>query len=163
MSEMPFTGLEALEWEQAHALVARSIASPAGAEEMARVAPSTDRARIEHDLAETGEAMEYLRAAGRGGALRINFNGLPDIAQSVLKLRIEGAALDPREIFELIVFLDRAADAKSSLAAAAERFPLLGVYAGRLGDFRQVLREVSGKIQADGSVLDSASPHLNRI
>jgi DNA mismatch repair protein MutS2 len=163
MSEMPFTGLEALEWEQAHALVARSIASPAGAEEVAHVAPSIDRARIEHDLAEAGEAMEYLRAAGRGGALRINFNGLPDVAQSVLKLRIEGAALDPREIFELIVFLDRAADAKSSLAAAAERFPLLGAYAGRIGDFRQVLREVSGKIQADGSVLDSASPHLNRI
>ena len=163
MNETPFTGLEALEWDQVHVLVARSIASPAGAEEMAHVTPSMDRARIEHELAEAGEAMEYLRAAGRGGALRINFNGLPDIAQAVLKLRIEGAALDPREIFELIVFLDRAADSKSSLGAAAERFPLLGAYAGRIGDFRQVLREVSGKIQADGSVLDSASPHLNRI
>ena len=72
-------GLEALEWDQVHALVARSIASPAGAEEMAQVVPSTDRARIEHDLAETGEAMEYLRAAGQGGALRINLSGLPDV------------------------------------------------------------------------------------
>jgi DNA mismatch repair protein MutS2 len=165
MSEaaIPFTGLEALEWDQVHALVARSIASPAGAVEMERVAPSTDRVRIEHDLAETGEAIEYLRAAGKGGALRINLNGLPDVSLSVQKLRIEGAALEPREIFDLIVFLDRAADAKSSLGAAAGRFPLLGVYAERIGDFRQVLREVSGKIQADGSVLDSASPHLNRI
>jgi DNA mismatch repair protein MutS2 len=161
--EKPFAGLDALEWEQVHALVARSISSPAGAEELAHVAPSINRPRIEHDLAEAGEAMAYLRAAGQGGALRINLNGLPDIAQAVLKLRIEGAALEPREIFELIVFLDRAADAKSSLGAAAERFPLLSAYSGRIGDFRQVLREVSGKIQADGSVLDSASPHLNRI
>lgn len=163
MSEIPFAGLDALEWEQVHALVARSVSSPAGAEEMANVVPSADRARIEHDLAEAGEAMAYLRAAGQGGALRINLNGLPDVAQSVQKLRIEGAALEPREIFDLIVFLDRAADSKSSLAAAAERFPLLAVYAGRIGDFRQVLREVGGKIQADGSVPDSASPHLNRI
>ena len=159
----PFPGLEALEWGQVHALVARSIASPAGAVEMELVAPSTDRARIEHDLAETGEGIAYLRAAGQGGAVRINLNALPDIALSVQKLRIEGAALEPREIFGLITFLDRAADSKSSLNAAAERFPMLAVYAGRIGDFRQVLREISGKIQADGSVLDSASPHLNRI
>jgi DNA mismatch repair protein MutS2 len=161
--ENSFRGLEALEWYEVHALVARSVASPAGAEEMARLTPSADRVRIEHDLAEAGEAMAYLRAAGQGGALRVNLNGLPDVAQAVQKLRIEGAALDPKEIFDLIVFLDRAADAKSSLAAASEKFPLLSVYAGRIGDFRQVLREVSGKIQADGSVLDSASPHLNRI
>lgn len=161
---MPFTGLEALEWDQVHALIARRVASPAGAEEMARIEPSADRARIEHELAETGEAMEYLRTASKGGgAIRINFSGLPDVAIAVQKLHIEGAALDPREIFELIVFLDRAADAKSSLGAAAERFPLLAVYAARIGDFRTVLREVSGKIQADGSVLDSASPHLHRI
>ena len=30
---IPFTGLEALEWEQVHALVARSVSSPAGAVE----------------------------------------------------------------------------------------------------------------------------------
>ena len=160
---LPFPGLEPLEWDQVHALVARSISSPAGALEMELVAPSTDRLRIEHDLAEVGEAMAYLRASGQGGALRINLNGLPDVAQAVQKLRIEGSVLEPREIFELIVFLDRAADAKSSLAAAAGRFPLLAVYAGRIGDFRQVLREVGGKILADGSVVDSASPHLNRI
>jgi DNA mismatch repair protein MutS2 len=130
---------------------------------MEGVAPSIDRERIEHDLAETGEAMEFLRAASQGKAIRVNLNGLPDVAKSVQKLRIEGAALEPREIFDLILFLDRAADAKSSLAAAAERFPLLAIYASRIGDFREVLREVSGKIQADGSVLDSASPHLNRI
>jgi len=90
--------------QQVHALVARSIASPAGAGEMALVTPSINRLRIERDLGEVSEAMDYLRAAGRGGALRINLNGLPDVAHAVQKLRIEGAALEPREIFELIVF-----------------------------------------------------------
>lgn len=156
-------GLEELEWEQVHALVSRSVASPAGAEEMARVTPSADRARIEHELAETGEAMTFLRTAREGGGVRISFNGLPDISRAVQKLHIEGAALEPGEIFGLIVFLDRAADAKSSLAAAAERFPLLARHAEQIADFRQVLRDVGGRIQADGSVPDSASPHLHRI
>ncbi len=166
-TNIPFAGLEALEWEHVHALVARSVSSPAGIVEMANVTPTMDRARIERDLAEAGEAMAYLRAGAQGsgqpGALRINFAGLPDIARAVQTLHIEGAALEPRDIFNLIVFLDRAADAKSSLAAAVDRFPLLARYAARIGDFRQVLREVTGKIAPDGSVVDSASPHLNRI
>ena len=111
------------------------------------------------------EGIAWLRAAGQGGVIRINLGGLPDISLSVQKLRIEGASaqIPSGEIFGLILFLDRAADAKSSLAAAAERFPLLSIYATKIGDFRQVLREVSGKVQADGSIPDSASPHLNRI
>ncbi len=160
---IPSAGLEALEWDHVYALIARSIASAAGERELSQVAPRTDRTRIEHDLAEAGEAMEYLRAASQGRAIRVNLNNLPDVEQTVQKLRIEGAALEPREIFELITFLDRAADAKSSLSAVAERFPMLSGYANRIEDFRQVLRDVSGKIQPDGTVLDSASPHLARV
>ncbi len=160
---MPFGGLEALEWEQVHALVARLVATPAGEAEMARVGPSTDQARIEHDLAEAAEGIAWLRAVGQGGVLRIQLSGLPDVSMAIEKLRIEGATLEPSEIFGLIQLLDRAADAKSSLSAAAERFPLLGAYAEKIGDFRQVLREVSGKINPDGSIPDNASPHLNRI
>jgi len=158
-----FGGFEALEWEQVHGLVSRLVATAAGAAEMALVEPSTDRARIEHDLAEAAEGIAWLRAAGQGGVLRIQLSGLPDVSLALEKLRIEGATLEPSEIFGLIQLLDRAADAKSSLSAGAERFPLLGAYAERIGDFRQVLREVSGKINPDGSIPDNASPHLNRI
>ena len=121
---------------------------------------------MELALAEAGEAMAYFRASaspGAGGAIRVNLNGLPNVSLSVQKLRIEGTALEPREIFDLIAFLDRAADARSFLTAAAERFPLLAARAEGIGDFRSFLKEVDGKIQADGTVLDSASPHLNRL
>jgi DNA mismatch repair protein MutS2 len=166
---MKFTSSDALEWEHVVALIKRYIATPAGDAELGGVQPSIDRDRVERSLAETGEAMAYLRAAsapqtaGKGAAIRINFNGLPDVGVSVQKLRIEGAALEPREIFDLIGFLDRAADAKSFLSAAGERFPLLAARADGIGDFRQLLPEIEGKIQADGTVLDSASPHLKRI
>ncbi len=163
---MKFNSTAALEWEQVRALVKRYIATSAGDSELALVEPSDDRVAVERALAETGEAIAYLRASASltpGGAIRVNLNGLPNVTLSVQKLRIEGAALEPREIFDLIAFLDRAADARSSLTAAAERFPLLATRAEGIGDFRGLLKEVDGKIQADGTVLDSASPHLNRL
>jgi DNA mismatch repair protein MutS2 len=158
-----------LEWEQVLALVSRYVGGPLGAAELAKVAPSADREAVERELSEAGEAIQYLRAAsapqatGQGAAIRINLNGLPDVTIFIQKLHIEGAALEPREIFDLIGFLDRAADAASFLNAAGERFPLLAGRAQGIGDFRPLLKEVEGKIQADGTVLDSASPHLHRL
>jgi DNA mismatch repair protein MutS2 len=160
---------DALEWEHVKALVKRYIATAAGDAELAKVEPAIDRIQIEQTLAEAAEAIAYLRAAtspqtaGKGAAIRVNLNGLPNVTLAVQKLRIEGAALEPREIFDLIAFLDRAADARSFLTAVAERFPLLAARAEGIGDFRHLLHEIEGKIQADGTVLDTASPHLNRI
>jgi len=159
----------ALEWEQVRGLIARYIGSPLGAAELAKLAPSGNREEVEPALAEAGEGIRYLRAAsspqpaGQGAAIRINLNGLPDVTILIQKLHIEGAALEPREIFDLIGFLDRAADAASFLSAAGERFPLLAQRARGIEDFRPLLKEVEGKIQGDGTVLDSASPHLHRL
>ena len=169
MVEVNLNSEVALEWEQVLALVSRYIGGPLGAAELAKVAPSADRDAVERALSEAGEAIRYLRAAsspqptGQGAAIRINLNGLPDVTVFIQKLHIEGAALEPREIFDLIGFLDRAADAASFLNAAGERFPLLAQRAQGIGDFRPLLKEVEGKIQGDGTVLDSASPHLHRL
>ncbi len=166
---MNFTSADSLEWEHVRSLVRRYLATSAGDTLLDEIQPSTDREKVEHALAEAGEGMAYLRAAaapqasGQGAAIRVNLNGLPNVTVAEQKLRIEGASLDPREIFDLIAFLDRAADAKSSLTAATERFPLLAARAHGIGDFRDLLRTIEGKIQADGTVLDHASPHLNRI
>ena len=46
---------------------------------------------------------------------------------------------------------------------AAERFPLLADLRPRHRRFPPLLKEIEGKIQADGTVLDSASPHLHRL
>lgn len=169
MVAMNLNSEAALEWEQVVALVSRYIGGPMGSAELARVAPSADREEVERALAEAGEAIHYLRAAsapqqaGQGAAIRLPLTGLPDVTVFVQKLHIEGAALEPREIFDLIGFLDRAADAASFLNAASERFPLLARQAQGIGDFRPLLKEIEGKIQGDGTVLDSASPHLHRL
>jgi DNA mismatch repair protein MutS2 len=152
------TSANLLEFEALRELLGRYVASPLGAAELAVLEPHTDRALLEAGLAEAGEAIQYQRTS-----IRLQFGGLPDVTEAVHKLHIEGAALEPREISDLYALLDRAADAKSLLLAAAERFPRLSARARSIGDFRLLLRELSGKILLDGSVADGASVALARI
>jgi DNA mismatch repair protein MutS2 len=166
---MKATSADTLEYESLRALLGRYVSSPPGKAELARIAPHTDAARLSADLADAGEAVEYLRSAtrpqtaGRGAAIRIEFGGFPDLTEAVHKLRIEGASLEGKEIYDLFHVLDRAADAKSVLNAVAERFPRLGARAQFIGDFRALLKDLEGKILPDGSVADHASVALARL
>jgi DNA mismatch repair protein MutS2 len=166
---MKATSAAVLEYESLRALLGRYVSSPPGKAELARIAPHTDAARLAADLADAGEAVEYLRSASRpqtaarGAAIRIEFGGFPDLTEAVHKLRIEGASLEGKEIFDLFGVLDRAADAKSVLNAVAQRFPRLGARGQSIGDFRALLKDLEGKIQPDGSVADHASVALARL
>jgi DNA mismatch repair protein MutS2 len=163
------TSADVLEFEALRQLLGRYVASPLGRAGLSAIEPHSGRARLEEELAEAGEATAYLRAAAqphpaaRGAAIRIDFGGLPDLTEAVHKLRIEGASLDPEEILHLFGLLDRAADAKSLLTAAAGRFPRLARHAQSIGDFRALLRDLEGKILPDGTVADHASVLLARL
>jgi DNA mismatch repair protein MutS2 len=163
------TSAQTLEFESLRTLLGRYIASPLGRTELEKIQPGTDRARLEEELAEAAEAIQYLRNAAapknavRGSATRLDFGGLPELSDTVHKLRIEGASLEPKELFDVILLLDRAADAKSILHAAADRFPRLGARGAAIGEFRELLRSIDGKILPDGSVADNASVALNRL
>ncbi|MGO4879519.1 MAG: endonuclease MutS2 [Bryobacteraceae bacterium] len=166
---MKATSAGILEYESLRALLGRYVSSPPGKAELARIAPHTDAARLTADLADAAEAIEYLRSAGRpqtaarGAAIRIDFGGFPDLTEAVHKLRIEGASLEGKEIFDLFGVLDRAADAKSILNAVSGRFPRLGARGETIGDFRALLKDLEGKILPDGSVADHASVALARL
>jgi len=163
------TSADVLEFEALRKLLERYVASPLGRIGLAGVAPHTDRARLVEDLEEAAEAAEYLRSAAkpqpaaRGAAIRLDFTSIPDLTEAVHKLRIEGATLEAREIFDMAGLLDRAADAKSILNAVAGRFPRLGARGQLLGEFRALLRDLEGKILPDGTVADHASVALGRL
>ena len=161
--------VDLLEFDAIKALVGRYVSSPTGRLELDRVEPGTDRATLEQSLAETGEAIAYLdasaqpQAAIRGAAIRLRFEGLPDIAGHLARLAITGSVLEGNEIREITTLLDRACDVRAVVSATASRFPRLGTRASRIAEFRPLLRELAGKIEPDGSVSDHASVALNRI
>src|SRR5256885_773755 len=168
-TSMKHASVDVLEFEALRELLGRYVASPLGRAELEKVQPRTDRARLEEELAEAEEATGYLRAAGkpqpaaRGAAIRINFSSIPDITAPVHKLRIEGATREPKEISDVLGFLDRAADARSILQSVAERFPRLVKRAQAIGEFRTLLNDLAGKIGPAGAIPDHASVALGRL
>lgn len=166
---MQYTSADTLEFESLRELIGRYVSSPLGHRELDLAGPISDRAELERILAETSEAIEYVRAAAqpqaaaRGAVIRVRFTSMPDSAEAVAKLRIEGAVLEPRQIYDVGRLLDQAGEARNVITTVAERFPLLAARAGNIADFRQLLRDLDGKILPDGSVPDNASVALNRL
>lgn len=160
---------ELLEFESLRQLLGRFVRSALGHAKLSKVEPQSDRATLERTFADVAEAIEYLHSArrpqpaARGAAIRIHFDSIPDIAKAVAILRIEGAGLEAKQIFDLTQFLEQAGEIRSLLTATWERFPKLGAKAATLADLRAVLRDLRGKILADGTLADDASVTLHRL
>ena len=130
---MKSTSADLLEFDALKSLLGRFVASPLGRAELERVSPSDDRNALTESLAETDEAIRYLRSAAqpkpaqRGAAIRLDFSSIPDLRPGCGKAAHRRREHSIRkEIFDLIALLDRAADFKSILGAVSERFPRLG-------------------------------------
>src|SRR6516165_694786 len=158
-----------LEFDELRELLGRYVRSPLGRAELSSVAPCNERAKIEAELADTGEAIEYLRIssqpqpAARGAAVRPRFDIGADPAPAVARLRIEGAVLEAAEISELSRLLDVAAEIRSLVLAAREKFPRLAGIASLIADLRDLAAQLRGKILPDGSLADDASVLLGRL
>ena len=158
-----------LEFEPLRELVGRYVGSPLGRAELDKLAPRVDRASLEAELADVAEAMAYQKASrqpqtvGRGAAIRLRFNSIPDISAALAILRIEGAALEPKQIVELAQLLEEASEIRAALNVAEEKYPRLAAYTATTVDPRAILRDVRGKILADGTVADDASVALQRL
>ena len=158
-----------LEFDSLRHLLSRFIHSPLGIAELEKLEPTTDRGTLESVLADVAEAIEYLRnayqaqTAARGAAIRLRFDSIPDIEKAVTLLRIEGAGLEARQIFDLTSLLEQAGEIRSILNTVADRYPRLGAKAGQVADLRPMLRELRGKILPDGTLADDASVALHRL
>lgn len=155
---MNHTSADILEFDSLKQLIGRFIAGPLGRIEVEQLQPSSDRAWVEESLAELAEAVELNRLGER-----LSLSGLVDSTTAVGKLRIEGAELEGREIADLVTFLDRATEVRTVLLSDSDRFPLLKQRGESIGDFRALLRDVSGKLSPNGAVADDASVALRRI
>ena len=158
-----------LEFESLRQLLGRFVRSRLGRDELDQLQPHSDRAVLESALADVAEAIAYLRAtlqpqsAARGAAIRIRFDSIPDVSTSLSLLRIEGAALEPKQLLELTRLLEQAGEIRSVLNVASGKYPRLGARVAAIFDPRSILRDLSGKILPDASLADDASVALQRL
>lgn len=158
-----------LEFEQLRALLGRYLRSPIGRAELDALKPVSHRQTVEDALADTAEALEYLRAAsvpqtaGRGSAQRLRFDFDADPRLLAGRLRIEGITLDGAEVYQLTKLLDLGAEARSAILAAGARYPRLAAHARKIADLHGLANDLRDKVLPDGSLADDASVALGKL
>jgi DNA mismatch repair protein MutS2 len=168
------TSARPLEYDVLRDVLRGYAQSALGQARVAQLAPSTDRAWIERQQQLAAEVREYLRAGGR-----FDFAGMLDPSRLVEKSRIEGVALEPTEIRDVIAGVDRASEwleialhPPSSMKAPEERrgdegsgspWPAVAALSSAIVDFTAFLRQFRNKILPDGTLDDRASSELAQI
>jgi len=156
------TSARVLEFDSLRDLLSGYASSPLGHGLIANLAPSTDREWIENQQQLTTEIREFRRVGGR-----FDFSGLLDVSTLVEKSRIAGAALETRDIRDVVLVVDRAAEwreiALSPPAAMKLEWKTVAQLSSGITDFTEFLRAFRNKILPDGTLDDKASPELARI
>ncbi|HEV2350356.1 MAG TPA: endonuclease MutS2 [Terriglobia bacterium] len=147
---------EVLEFSGVIELLRGFLTGPIAGPRVALLEPRTDLDLIRRDFELVKEARDFLAESSRP-----SFSGIKDPRSTLEKLSIEGVALDPQEILGLVEVARAACDLRGLFAKSP--FNSLDMLAGRMGDFRELVRHLDGKILPDGSVDSSASKELARI
>jgi DNA mismatch repair protein MutS2 len=148
-----------LEFDQLRQLVRRHAQTDMGRAGVAALEPFDDLEPLRHALTAVGEAIT-LRARGA----RFSFDGVADPSESIARLKIEGAALDPIAMLDLVRLCNSALDARDAILAEHEDSPTLFEAVAALSpDLKKLATAIAKKILPNGELDDRASPELARI
>lgn len=148
-----------LEFSSLRALVRRGAQTDMARARIDALEPFENVEALHSALREVSEAME-LRQRGA----RISFEGVADPAESVARLQIEGAALEPLAMLDLVRLCTAAIDARNALLAERDNCPtLFETVSGLPAELRKLAGAINKKILPNGEIDDRASPELARI
>jgi DNA mismatch repair protein MutS2 len=161
---MSFSSAQLLQFDELLELVGGYAGSEAGKALLLALEPHSDLTALKNDLIEAGEAISYLREADNDQALiRLRFDRVPSVGNSVRLLKVEGASLGGREIQDLFHTLAIAGEYRGILQKQASRFPWLAGRSSHLADLRELAQRYERVFLPDGSLADTASVALGRI
>src|SRR6266850_2319766 len=151
-----------LEFESLREMLVAYTASELGRSRVAALAPSVDAAWIRRQQQWTAEIARYLATGAR-----FDFGGLIDPQRELERSRIEGASLEPAELSQVLMVIDRAAEWREIVshppAALKLEWSGIEVLSSEITDFTEFLRAFHNEILPDGTLDDRASPELTRI
>lgn len=157
-------GGASLQWETLRDRIARGAHSPLGREWITALEPSSNAEWIE---TQQGRNAEMQRLIVSGGSF--DLHGIIDVTDLLDKARIDGSALEALELRSVIVHAERIEAWRKLLLAPPggdrNAWPETQRLSGPLLDYdlEGLLRQLSGKIEPDGTLSDDASPELRRI
>jgi DNA mismatch repair protein MutS2 len=153
-----------LQWNALRERVAAGARSELGRARVALLQPSEDLTWIQEQQQRT-EEMRRLVASGGG----FDFRGIFDATDLLDEARIEGSALEPEQLLRALTFAERIEAWRQVVIeppdAVRDKWPAIHALSEPLleHDLGNLLRYLRGKIEADGTLSDDASPELRRI
>jgi DNA mismatch repair protein MutS2 len=147
-------GLDAIELEPVLEVVARYAAGPLGADRVRSRRPTLSLEWIRGELARVGEVAGLFR---RGDGLLTE--PVPDVSLALSRLRIEGSVLEGQDLLAILRVLGSAGRVHADLRRVRENAPLATQLAHEPPD-KRIERRLEQSLDADGSLLDTASPAL---
>ena len=157
-------GAKALQWNDLQQQLAERAQSPLGRECVLALQPSAELAWIQQQQQRTEEMRRLITG---GGAFQ--FRGIFDPSEMLDKARIEGSALEPAELLSAQALAERVEAWRQVIlappGAVQSKWPAIEELSAPLltHDLGDLVRFLRGKIEADGSLSDDASPELRRI
>ena len=168
---IPHASQRVLEFDQLRDLVRGYATSPLGQARVEALQPTADRDWVERQHRLTAEIRQFLKAGSR-----FDFNGLLDLSKLLDKARIQGVALEPAELRDILALADRADEwltvsknppshmrAPEHAEGTGSLWPTVAELSRGIADFAPLLRTFRGKIRPDGTLEDNASSELQRI
>lgn len=156
MNKQAFTTLE---YEHLLALIKRNAQTEPGQRRVETLAPLDDLAQLRRELAGLAECVT-LRARG----VKWYFSGLTDPGETLGRLRVEGASLDPLSILQVARLCEQAMSARSAILAERDNAHVLCQLVENLPrDLNTLVARVTNKILPNGELDDRASPELAGI
>jgi DNA mismatch repair protein MutS2 len=146
--------LETIEFAEVVELVAGLAVGPMGAARVRARRPTDESGWIAGELARAGEVAALFR---RGDTLQAE--PIPDVGQALARLRIPGSVLEAADLARLQRVLVDARLVHGDLRRVAETAPLAAALASPLPEAK-LERRLEQSVDADGAVLDTASPRL---
>ena len=156
MNKQAFTTLE---YQHLLQLVKRNAQTEAGERRVETLSPIDDASELRRALAALAECVR-LRTRG----VKWYFNGLTDPSETIARLRVEGASLDPLAILQTARLCDQAMSARAAILAEREEAPVLWQLIQDLPrELNTLVARVTNKILPSGELDDRASPELASI
>ncbi len=156
MNTQAFTTLE---YQHLLALIKRNAQTEPGQRRVETLAPIDNLSALQRELSALAECV-LLRTRG----VRWYFSGLTDPAETIARLRVEGASLDPIAILQVSRLCEQALSARAAILAERENAPVLWQLVEALPrDLNTLVARVTSKILPSGELDDRASPELASI
>jgi DNA mismatch repair protein MutS2 len=148
-----------LEYQQLLALIKRNAQTEAGQVRVERLSPATGVAHLQRELTVLREC-----ATLRGRGVHWSFSGFANPDETIARLRVEGAALDPIAILQTGRLCEQAMSARAAILAERDNAPVLWQLVEELPrDLNSLVARIGNKILPSGELDDRASPELAQI